>query len=137
MTVELLEPDKLIGRPCRERGVELGFPKAAMETPGGGYNVRPLFLRMTPLEAAVLALGIQEAIGPSLMEEARRLLEHGPIGDDTGVLLRLKACLAKMDVSPDRREASAVPPEVPVTPTPGSQWSHVKVHRAGWMGDAA
>ncbi|UGQ10586.1 hypothetical protein LO772_27650 [Yinghuangia sp. ASG 101] len=85
-----LAPEKLTGLPYPERSLELGFPQVAIERQGGGYQTGPLYLRTSPMEAAVLALIIQDTIGAVAMAEARRLRVHGGGGVDTGVLLRVR-----------------------------------------------
>lgn len=91
-----LEPEQLAGLPCPERSLELGFPHVAIARHDGGYRTGPLYLRTSPMEAAVLALTIQDTIGAVAMAEARRLRAHGGGEVNTGVLLRVRDTLHRL-----------------------------------------
>ncbi|WP_436787590.1 hypothetical protein [Yinghuangia sp. YIM S10712] len=97
MTATPLGPEELSGLPHPERCVALCFAKAAIELRDGGYLVGPLHLRTSPLEAAVLALTIEHAVGPAAMQEARGLRAHGHMAADTGVMRRVLSGLRHMD----------------------------------------
>lgn len=89
VAVTAIPADRLAGQPHPERCVELGFPQVAIAA-ADQVIVGPLHLRTTPMEAIVLALTIEAAVGAAAMAEARRLRAHGPAGADTGVLIRIR-----------------------------------------------
>lgn len=108
MTATPLCPEALTGLPHPQRCIELAFPRTAIEQRNGGYLVGPLHLRASPLEAAVLALTIEEAVGPTTMQEARRLRAHGHTTPDTAVIRRVLSGLHQI---PD-----STPPPPSATP---------------------
>ncbi len=89
VTVIQLTPEALGRLPCPHRSLEIRFPRAAIEQPGGYYLDGPLSLRTSPVEAALLALAIRDNISAAALAEARRLHEHPHTGADTGVLTRV------------------------------------------------
>ncbi|UGQ14857.1 hypothetical protein LO772_15545 [Yinghuangia sp. ASG 101] len=84
--VQLLVSEALADLPCPDRSVEIRWPKVAIEQPDGSCRTVPLHLRANPIEAGLLALDIEHAIGPKAMSDARRMRAHGMLGPDTGVL---------------------------------------------------
>lgn len=100
-----LPPEFLSGLPHPERCLELAFPLAAIEHPHRGYLTGPLHLRTSPIEAAALALTIEEAVGPTALQEARRLRAHGHTTPDTGVLRRVLSGLQQFPPPHPTRQA--------------------------------
>lgn len=96
MTATPLGPETLAGLPCPDKCVELGFPQAAIEQSDGGYHIGPLHLRTSPMEAAVLALTIEEAVGSAAMQEARRLRAHGHTMADTAIIRQVLSGLHRL-----------------------------------------
>lgn len=96
VVVTPLAAEALAQLPYPERSLEITFPRAAIEQPDGRYLVGPLYLRTTPMEAAVLALSIQDTITATALAEARRLREHGHTNADTGVLTRVLSGLREL-----------------------------------------
>ena len=84
--VRLLASEALADLPCPDRSVEIRWARVAVEQPGGSRRAGPLHLRANPIEAGLLALDIEHAIGPKAMSDARRMRAHGMLGPDTGVL---------------------------------------------------
>ncbi|WP_436787921.1 hypothetical protein [Yinghuangia sp. YIM S10712] len=84
--VRLLASESLADLPSPNRSVEIRWPRVAVEQPDGGCRTGPLHLRTNPIEAGLLALDIEYAIGPKAMADARRMRAHGMLGPDTGVL---------------------------------------------------
>lgn len=89
VTVTALAPETLTALPYPHRSLEIGFPLAAIQQPDGRHAVGPLLLRTSPVEAAVLALRIQDTITAAAMTEAARLHRHTRTTADTGVLTRV------------------------------------------------
>ncbi|UGQ09794.1 hypothetical protein LO772_23175 [Yinghuangia sp. ASG 101] len=93
-----LMPEALAQLPYPERSLEIIFARAAIEQPDGSHLVGPLHLRTSPMEAAVLALAIQDTITVTALAEARRLREHGHTSADTGVLTRVLSGLRELKI---------------------------------------
>ncbi|GAA4947993.1 hypothetical protein GCM10023205_05010 [Yinghuangia aomiensis] len=89
------DPGELADQPYPNRCVELGFPAVRVLTPDAVIT-GPLSLRTSPIEAAVLALRIKDALGEAAMAEARRRIEYGEAGADTLVLLKLRDGLNRL-----------------------------------------
>ncbi|GAA4970792.1 hypothetical protein GCM10023205_40570 [Yinghuangia aomiensis] len=80
-----------------------------------------------------MAVKTERALPASVMAEARAIVAHGPMGADTGIIMKVRDGLRSWQEAPPGTPAS----DTPVQPVPGTNWSDIKVPRVGWIGDAA
>lgn len=98
VAVTPLAAEVLAQLPHPERSLEITFPRAVIEQPDGRHLVGPLYLRTTPMEAAVLALSIQNTVTTTALAEAQRLRAYGHTSADTGVLTRVLSGLRELKI---------------------------------------